>query len=81
MVSIIVTLLFHTVSQKWHDGLNSNVASLCGICICTCLSMRPREQLLQKYKAERHAVLVKDTLFIEDENLSKECRTVHSSVP
>ena len=35
--------------------------------MCTC----PCEQLLQKYKAQRHAVCCKDLLSIEDENCSR----------
>ena len=29
MVSVIVTNPFQRVSQKWHDGLNSNLACAC----------------------------------------------------
>ena len=38
---------------------------------------RLREQLLQQYKAQRHAVPFKTTLSIEDKKLFKACRSVH----
>ena len=31
MVSVVVTLPFQRVSQKWHDGLNSNLACPCSV--------------------------------------------------
>ena len=45
--------------------LTDNVVALRRVCTCT------RERLLQNYKAQRHAVFLKDTFSIEDENCSR----------
>ena len=44
---------------------------------CPCLP----EQLLQKYKAQRHAVCLKDTLSIEDEKYSRHTDVFVCSAP
>ena len=36
-----------------------------------CMHMRLHEQLLKKYKAQRHAVVLKDTLSFQDETSSR----------